>query len=59
MLPGQPLDLDHTDDRAAYRGYSHRQCNQRAGGKKGFLQGQTLTPGRPTFDHTSPGPVLA
>ena len=35
MLPGQALDLDHTDDRTAYRGMAHASCNRRAGGRKG------------------------
>lgn len=35
MLPGQPLDLDHTDDRRSYNGMAHRRCNRSAGGKKG------------------------
>jgi hypothetical protein len=25
------LDLDHTEDRAAYRGLAHASCNRRAG----------------------------
>lgn len=25
------LDLDHTEDRAAYRGLAHRSCNRQAG----------------------------
>jgi hypothetical protein len=35
MLPGQPLDLDHTDDRAGYLGLSHSSCNRRAGQRLG------------------------
>jgi hypothetical protein len=35
MLPGQDLDLDHTDDRTSYRGMAHASCNRRAGGRKG------------------------
>lgn len=31
MLEGQDLDLDHTDDRTGYLGFSHRICNRRAG----------------------------
>jgi hypothetical protein len=31
MLPGQPLDLDHDDDRTGYRGMAHASCNRRAG----------------------------
>lgn len=31
MLPGQPLDLDHTADRQSYRGISHSSCNRRQG----------------------------
>lgn len=34
MLPGQDLDLDHTDDRNGYRGMAHASCNRRAGAKK-------------------------
>lgn len=32
---GQYLDLDHTDDRTAYRGLAHRACNRGAGAIKG------------------------
>ena len=36
MLPGQALDLDHRDDGSgAYRGFSHRTCNRRAGARMG------------------------
>jgi len=35
MLPGQVLDLDHRDDRAAYLGFSHRPCNRAAGARLG------------------------
>lgn len=31
MLEGQNLDLDHTDDRTGYLGFSHRACNRAAG----------------------------
>jgi hypothetical protein len=34
MLPGQALDLDHTDDRTGYRGMAHATCNRRAGARK-------------------------
>lgn len=34
MLPGQPLDLDHTDDRSGYQGFAHRSCNRSAGAVK-------------------------
>lgn len=34
MLPGQALDLDHTDDRTGYRGMAHAGCNRRAGAHK-------------------------
>jgi hypothetical protein len=33
MLPGQDLDLDHTDDRAGYIGMSHATCNRAAGAR--------------------------
>lgn len=32
------LDLDHTDDRAGYRGLAHRACNRRAGQAKATTQ---------------------
>lgn len=35
MLPGQPLDLDHNDDRTGYRGFAHARCNRSAGGRLG------------------------
>jgi hypothetical protein len=34
MERGQALDLDHTDDRQGYKGFSHAECNRRAGGYK-------------------------
>jgi hypothetical protein len=34
MLTGQDLDLDHTDDRTAYRGMAHATCNRKVGSAK-------------------------
>jgi hypothetical protein len=35
MLPGQALDLGHTDDRATYSGIEHARCNRQAGARLG------------------------
>ena len=35
ILPGQPIHLDHTDDRSGYLGWSHGRCNEQAGGRLG------------------------
>ncbi|WP_202237016.1 endonuclease domain-containing protein [Actinacidiphila reveromycinica] len=35
MLKGQALDLDHTADRSAYRGFAHASCNRSEGAKRG------------------------
>jgi hypothetical protein len=43
MLPGQALDLDHTDDRAGYLGMSHAICNRRAGGRLGAARRRDLS----------------
>jgi hypothetical protein len=37
---GRHLDLDHTDDRTAYRGLAHRGCNRRAGAAKAKANAQ-------------------
>ena len=34
MLPGQKLDLDHTDNRRGYRGMTHASCNRADGAHK-------------------------
>lgn len=34
MLAGQPLALDHTEDRAGYRGMVHLTCNAADGGRR-------------------------
>lgn len=35
ILPGQVVHLDHEDDGVGYRGWSHKRCNESAGGKLG------------------------
>jgi hypothetical protein len=35
MLPGQAIDLDHTDDGTGYIGWSHARCNRRAAAVRG------------------------
>jgi hypothetical protein len=37
MLEGQALDLDHTADRAGYRGMAHASCNRADGARRGNL----------------------
>jgi hypothetical protein len=34
MNKGDALDLDHSDDRATYKGFAHAACNRRAGAYK-------------------------
>lgn len=47
MLRAQQLDLDHTDDRAAYRGLAHAHCNRAAGSRKRWASAQrSATPVR-------------
>jgi hypothetical protein len=38
------LDLDHTDDRAGYRGLAHRTCNRRAGQAKAIAHRRAAQP---------------
>jgi hypothetical protein len=35
ILSGEPVDLDHADDGAGYRGFAHQKCNRQAGGRLG------------------------
>ena len=44
MLADQELELDHTDDRTAYEGFSHKRCNRRAGGIKGAARAHNPAP---------------
>ena len=47
IQPGQAWDLDHSDDRTAILGPSHRSCNRRAGARKMTAQRATATGARP------------
>lgn len=42
ITAGQAVDLDHTDDRAGYRGLAHSRCNRSAGGRLGAARKQEL-----------------
>lgn len=44
MLPGQALDLGHTDDRTAYTGIEHARCNRQAGAHKGHAGRRAAKP---------------
>ena len=35
ILPGQPFELDHSDDRTTWLGPAHQHCNSSTGGRKG------------------------
>lgn len=35
ILPGQPWQLGHADDRRSYNGPEHARCNLQAGGRNG------------------------
>jgi hypothetical protein len=35
ILEGQPVHLDHRDDRSGYLGFSHARCNEQAGARLG------------------------
>jgi hypothetical protein len=34
IVPGEPWDLDHRDDRRGYLGPAHSSCNRSAGARK-------------------------
>jgi hypothetical protein len=46
MLAGQSLDLDHTDDRKGYKGFSHSACNRSTAGPnpKGYASQSQRNP---------------
>lgn len=59
MLKGQAIQLDHTDDRSGYLGWSHQVCNVRASNQRraAIRRAQGFVPKRDRARRATPAEV--